>query len=445
MLGALGVLAAFIWLRDLRWYEELGDSLPILAALPVFIALGWPWRLHHDNWRIATAPALLAAVLFPLGIAFDSGLVLAVAWTTLLWSWIAGRVVVRPGSHLRKLMLLPLLAFPWLLTDLERLAWWFRLSGAASAGDLLAFAGFTVAREGTFLWANDFAVSVEPACSGVNGLQSMLLAGAALAYVKLKGSALFWWNLPLLVGAAWLANLLRIVTATAAGALMSPEAAARWVDPLHSFAGWLALCVVFLLCYLIFTMQEDAIARGKSGGRSWFVGKPWLELTLLVYACWCARGLVSTWIWTPFDRFAWLAFALWLLPAVWPPRETSSRAMPDWFRHCLLAAGLAALLLGNVADVNFLYHVALAAIVTSFSRRAGYVIWAVGALSWLPASGWVASRFGVDPAVFAAVRVAAGLVTAVWGLGIIYRKHRETEQPLIFGPKLVPEKARHVR
>jgi exosortase/archaeosortase family protein len=446
MLAVLAALAAFVWLRDLRWWDEAGDSLPILAALPIFFFLRRPWRWREEAWRLATAPAITAAILFPLGIAVDSGLVLAVAWTVLLWSWISARTVELPGQHTRQLLVLPLLAFPWILTDMERLAWWFRLSGASASADVLSFAGFHVVREGTYLWANDFAVSVEPACSGVNGLQSMLVAGAAIAYVKLKGSSLFWWNLPVLAGAAWLANLLRILTATSCGALMTPEAAERWVDPVHSFAGWLALCAGFIVCYFLFSVQERALAEHRAGRRSWFAGKPWLELTLLAYAGWCASGLVATWIWTPFDRLGWLAFAVWLLPLVAPARDAVGR-MPPWTRIGALAVGLGALLAGNVADVNFFYHVGLAAILTSFNRRRGYLLWAMGAVAWLPASGWFASRAGIDPSTFAFIRVFLASVATAWGLGLFSwaRRSSGSAQPIPVESALVAGKARHAR
>ena len=445
MAAALVLLAAFIWLRDLRWWDEAGDSLPILAALPLFVFLRRPWVWRDEPWRLRRAPSFAAAILFPLGIAFDSGLVLAVAWTALLWSWMSGRLEEQPGQHTRQLLILPLLAFPWILTDLERVAWWFRLSGAASSADVLAFAGFSVVREGTFLWANDFAVSVEPACSGVNGLQSMLVAGAAIAYVKLRGSALFWLNLPVLVGAAWLANLLRILTATACGALMTPDAAARWVDPVHSFAGWLAICAGFIVCYFLFSVQENALAERRAGGGSWWANKPWLELTLLGYACWCASGLVATWIWTPYDRFGWLAFAIWLLPIVWPPGD-SARVPRAWMRITLLAGAVAALLAGSVADVNAFYHAGLAAVLASFYRRPGVLIWLAGALSWLPASGWLATRAGIDPAVFAVGRVMIAAAAAAWGLGIFQRSKNESRGAApVFGPTAVAGKGTHVR
>lgn len=440
-LGALGALAAFVWLRDRRWWDDLGDSLPILVALPLFVGLRAPWAFRPAPWRLAPAPAFVAAALFPLGIVVDSGLVLALAWTALLGSWIYARVVESPAAATAKLLVLPVLAFPWLITDLERVAWWFRLSGAASAGAIMEFSGFSVVREGTLLWVNGFAVSVEPACSGVNGLQSILVAGAAVAWFKLRHTSLFWFNLPVLVGAAWGANLLRILAATWAGALLEPAVAARWVGPLHSFAGWLALCAVFVGCYALFTVEERAADRGWR----WLAERPWLEMILLASAAWSARGLVPTWVWTPYDRLGWLAFALWLAPVLRRPRAPHPQAMREGLRVSLLAAGLLTALLGRVADINFLHHASLAFLIASTSRRAGFVIWTAGAVAWMPVAGWIGSRLGFEPAAFAGLRVLVAGGAAVWGLGWLHRPRAQFATSGRTVLALVPGRADHAR
>lgn len=430
-LGLLLALAGFIWFRDTRWWDAAGDSLPLLAALPLFIWLRRPWQPRARGWRLHRGWLAAALTLFPLGIAFDSGLVLACGWTALLASWVQGRFVAPEGAATRQLLILPLLAFPWMITDLETIAWWFRLSGAAVTEQLMSLGSFPVVREGTYLSVNGFGVSVEPACSGVNGLQSMLVAGGAIAYWKLRGSALFWWNLPVLVGAAWLANLLRIVTATACGAFLAPETAAKWVDPVHSFAGWLALCLVFLLCCGVFAAQARWLARPRraAGADSPWLRLPWAEITLVAYGAWVTRGLWETWIWTPYDRLGWLAFFLWLLPVLWPGAAAWRGALSLWTRRLVLGAAVGFFLLGAAADINALHHAGLAAVIVSFARRPGYVFWAAGAIAWMPAAGWFGSRLGLDPAQFAVCRVLVAALAAAWGLGVL-RQELVARRPL---------------
>jgi len=329
ILGGLGALGVFIWTRDLRWWAAADDTVPILAALPLFYWLGRPWIATRAPLRLAQRPALLAAILFPLGIVADSGLVLAAGWTALLWSWLAGKFEQTPGAFRKKLLVLPLLSFPWLVTDFERVAWWFRLSGAVVTERLLSVFDVPVVREGTLLWCNHLAISIEPACSGVNGLQSMLVVGSALLYLKLSASRLYWWNLPLLAVAAWLAHVFRITTAALCGVFLSPEAAAQWVGPIHAFTGWLGLVGGFAVCYSGFSWQARWIARSRSGQRAAAgIAVPWMNLALLVYAAFCARGLVASWRWAPYDRLSWLAFLLWLIPLFWPGRGRLALVRP---------------------------------------------------------------------------------------------------------------------
>ncbi|MBU6402036.1 MAG: archaeosortase/exosortase family protein, partial [Verrucomicrobia bacterium] len=239
MLAVLVVLGGFIWLQDLGWLDAAGDTLPILTGLPLFAWLNRPWRLRSGGGWCEPRAALLAGILFPAGALLGSTLVLGASWTALLWSWLSARTEPRPQAA--KLLVLPLLSFPWLATDFERIGWWFRLSGAAATERVLTWCQFDVSRQGTLLSVAGFTVSVEPACSGVNGLQAMLIAGTVLAYLKLRTSRLFWGSLPLLILAAWAANVVRITVSALTGIGLNAEAAVQQVQRWHWATGWLAL------------------------------------------------------------------------------------------------------------------------------------------------------------------------------------------------------------
>lgn len=419
IIGALAVLAVFIWTRDLRWMDSAADSLALLVSFPVFWWLRRPWE-RKTGVRAPLGPgtALVAAGLFGAGIAADSGLVLAAAWTALLASWMSAVFVEPSGGSTRKLLLLPLLGFPWLLTDLESVAWWFRLSGAAATEHVLAWYGVPVEREGTLLWCNGLGVSVEAACSGVNGLQSMLVVGGALAYVHLGRSGWFWWNLPLLAGAAWLANTGRIVAASLCGVWLEPAAAQRWVGPVHDVAGWVSLCAIFVLCHFLFSAEASWIARRARAGATRHTRWP-VEALVLGYAMFCARAIVPSWRWTPYDQFGWLAFVIWLVPVWWALRRPPSAA-GGGLRYSLAATG--ALLAGAASDINALHHVGLALAVAAFHPPAGRWVWLVGAAAWMPAAGFVGSRFGVGPEQFGLCRLFVAVVAAVWSIGLAMRR-----------------------
>jgi exosortase/archaeosortase family protein len=433
MLGALAALAGFIWARDLRWWAASDDTLPILAALPLFYWLGRPWvGKVCAATLLASRPAVLAAVLFPLGIVADSGLILAAGWTALLWSWLAARFEESPGSSRRKLLVLPILSFPWLITDFETVAWWFRLSGAVITEKLLLLFNVPILREGTQLWCNHLAISVEPACSGVNGLQSMLVVGSALLYLKLRASHLFWWNLPLLAGAAWLAHVFRITTAALCGVVLSPEVAVRWVGPIHAFTGWLGLVAGFAVCYGWFSVQADWLAQPHAARRA-RPSLPWANLLLLAGAAFYARGLIASWRWTPYDQLAWLAFLIWLSPLSWAgsrPREYFSR------RHGgLLWVACGLFLAGAATDINAIHHAALAVVLAGLYRRdAGWLMWLLGAVAWMPAAGWLGSRFGIEPANFSCCRLALATATAVGGFA--WRRRRVRANSAKYPPRV---------
>ena len=416
MAGVLALLAAVLWLQALSWTRAAADTLPILVGLPLFVWLNRPWKFTTRAWELASRPALIGLVLFPIGSLLGSTLVLTAGWTALLWSWISTRTSVRDNPSASKLLVLAFLSFPWILTDLEGVGWWFRLSGAAVAERLLAWCQLDVARQGTYLSVAGFTLSVEPACSGLNGLEAMLIAGAALAYGKLGRTRLYWWNLPLLVAAAWAANLMRIVFTALWAIGLTGEEEIRRLGQFHLVVGWLALCVVFGLCWVLFSVQER-LTRQREGSRTarpirW----PRLEMVLLAYCGWRSAGLVGAWLDSPFDRLGWLAFLIWLLPLavqwrgrnLWPHQ---SEARKLW----LMGTGLALTFLGDLVDINFSHHLGLVLVLMSFAPRRCTALWGASLIAWLPASGWVGSRFGFDPTVFAFVRVA----TAVLGSALV--------------------------
>ncbi|MEW6305196.1 MAG: archaeosortase/exosortase family protein [Verrucomicrobiota bacterium] len=253
----LAFLGLYIWVRDLSWLDNAHDTWPILAGIPLFLGLTRPWSFA----RLETPPPVsqhvaVGVAFFLAGVLLDLAFLLALAWTCLLWAWIAARIPAGQARQAtaKKLLALPLLSFPWIAADLHSLGWIFRLTGAAAAEQFFALLHFDVLRQGTHLWVGGDAISVDAACSGLNGLQAIFIAGTTLAYLKLKDSRRYWWSFPILFGAAWLANTLRIVML----ALFSVQTDWNISNGLvHALAGWLALCLAFGICWFIFTFQEQ--------------------------------------------------------------------------------------------------------------------------------------------------------------------------------------------
>ena len=254
---ALGLFlyAAFIWFRDTVWISTSDDTLPILVAIPLFFWIGSPWDFRDTPLPYSRKLFIAAVLLFLSGIALNLTFLLTVSWCLLLWNWISSHVTEGMLSDAKKLMILPLMAFPWIALDANRLGWWFRLSGAWATEHFFSILGADVTREGTLLVVNQVPISVEVACAGLNTLQSMLIAGSAVCYLILGNTNRYWFNIPLLFGMAWLANTLRIILITAAAVWISTKFAK---GNFHVLGGWMVILFMFALCWLIFSLQEPS-------------------------------------------------------------------------------------------------------------------------------------------------------------------------------------------
>jgi exosortase len=245
--------ACFIWLRDTTWMTSSDDTLPILVAIPLFYWMGSPWKFKENRDPITIHQIAICVLLFLLGIVLNITLILTISWTYLLWIWLSSRLPQEKLSSVKKLLVLPMMAFPWVSLDADRIGWWFRLSGAWAAAHFFSLVGAQVTREGTTLVVNQMPISVEVACAGLNTLQSMIIAGSVVAYLTLGNSSRYWWNLPLLVVVSWLANTTRIILISIAALVISPKFA---LGNFHQFGGWAILVLMFCLCWLIFSLQE---------------------------------------------------------------------------------------------------------------------------------------------------------------------------------------------
>lgn len=249
----LVVYAAFIWLRDTTWTTSSDDTIPILAAIPLFAWLGKPWNLTYDSRPASPLAMGGAIILFLAGITLNLTLLLALSWTLLVWAWLSRRVPESKLDALKKLLIILIFAFPWITLDFTAIGWWFRLSGAWVVGYLYHSFGQEVFQEGTNILINNVPFSVEVACAGLNTLQSMIIAGIAIDYLLLGNTDRYWYNLPLLIVMAWLANTIRIFILVSTALTVNVNFA---TGPFHYIGGWLVILLMFGLCWWIFAIQE---------------------------------------------------------------------------------------------------------------------------------------------------------------------------------------------
>ncbi|GAB4235224.1 MAG: hypothetical protein Tsb0021_14700 [Chlamydiales bacterium] len=252
----LFLLALFIWLRNLIWVSSADDTLPVLIAIPIFIWLGSPWKFKDSLPHFATTSVIIAIVIFLTGIALNYTVLLAISWTLLLWTWLSPRLEHDSLHRVQKLLVLPLLAFPWITLDAEVIGWWFRLTGAWATGVFFSLIGIDVAQQGTDLVVEGIPMSVAAACSGINTLQSMLIAGTISAYLILGNTLIYWLAFPQLILLAWIANTLRIIVLASAALLWGP---AFSMGLFHTWGGWFIIIGMFLLSWFLFALEETLV------------------------------------------------------------------------------------------------------------------------------------------------------------------------------------------
>jgi exosortase len=189
------------------------------------------------------------------GVVGDSTVLLSAGWIAFLDAFQFAFLERTP----RRFLILPFLGFPWLTQNLESLGWLFRYTGAGAVQLLFTLLGMTVHREGTLLLIGNLPLSIEPACAGLNVLQSMLIVGCLLICTRIPGGWRFWLALCLLVPLAWAANTFRIFMLGCAGLIFGSDFARGWF---HQWGGWLVLCLMFLLCERVLSLF--AVKRGSA-------------------------------------------------------------------------------------------------------------------------------------------------------------------------------------
>lgn len=116
-------------------------------------------------------------------------------------------------------------------------------------------------------------------------------------------------------------------------------------------------------------------------------------LAVCLYAAWESRGLAVAWFNSPYDRFDFFAFLVWVFPVALAVLCSDS-ASPLFLCGALVFSGAGVVLDMNVLD-NAGLAIALAAFIPNIrSNRAVQAVWLTGAVSWMPALGWFLNSDG---------------------------------------------------
>lgn len=152
---------------------------------------------------------------------------------------------------------------------------------------------------------------------------------------------------------------------------------------------------------------------------------PVLEAIILLFAVVLSRGLWTGWRDAPYDRLAWLAFLIWFAPLIvlW------ARERQSWRRHgdpWMLAAAMALLVLGVLADINAISYGGLACAIVALVpwmpwwRR---LLWLGVSVCWMPAFGYFLNILPIPVVlVLRQVLAIAGAMCILWRRGVPMRK-----------------------
>lgn len=152
---------------------------------------------------------------------------------------------------------------------------------------------------------------------------------------------------------------------------------------------------------------------------------PCLELTVVGYGIWQSRNLAEAWLHSPFDRWGWLAFLIWLTPLVLSKvRAPSESRQSTKDRNCFLA-GLLLTFLGDLGSFNVSRNVGLGLILLGFAPVQGCT-WMAGLCSgaWMPALGWFGSQASLGPVAMSVLRLGIAVLGTIYALGVL-RQRRE--------------------
>jgi exosortase len=228
------------------WWMARADLAALRAADPRPSVWGW----------VALVPATLA---YALGLLLADATVLGLALVAAL----AALVLQRFGAAgLRRLafplaFLLFMVPIPTAL--LTPVVTQLQLSVSGWAVDLLHAAGYSVLQEGNVvLLPGDERLFVSEACSGITSIVTLLPLGVVLAHFTQPAGWRRWLLVSLVVPAAMLGNLLRVIgTVVGARAYGVPVVTA---GPVHDLAGVLTF---LLACGLV--IAAGLLLRARAG------------------------------------------------------------------------------------------------------------------------------------------------------------------------------------
>ena len=242
-----------VYIKDLGWLHSNPDGYSALLALPLFYYMFKKYIRGIPNYDLSNRIFTLSLMAFGLGFLADSTLLCSLAWST-AFIYSLKTYTTLPFSHLQKTIPMVSLLFPWCLTDLTTLGWYFRLSAAYIVSTCAKGLDYNVINSGTSLLVNSQSIFITPECSGIKTLQFIFLIGSIGLWYLYKHHSLFYLSLLLLLPLAWLVNTTRVVSIVSVSLSTENEMIRNLV---HSCSGpLLILLLVFMPLRYLFQCQS---------------------------------------------------------------------------------------------------------------------------------------------------------------------------------------------
>jgi exosortase/archaeosortase family protein len=383
---------AFIWYIPTGG-KDLLEQAPIALGLLILYLLGTPWEQEDSS---TTPPPswsklFLTTFLTLLAIASENTFFNTLLLTYWFILWRKRYLTKETQQRTAPLLVLFFLAFPWVNRDLEFVGWWFRYSAASLSSSLWSGFGFETHQQGTNVLIGTINLFVEPACSGLNTLQALLMAGTIAAYSLFGATRRFWWNLLIIPLAAWLSNFLRVVLLTALALVTTPSEIS---ETAHALVGLITILFCYLLAYAFFEGQVAPKDVSKAPSLVSIFHLDALHYVLLGSSLVASSSILYAWKQSPFDEYSPVACAIWLTPILLD-RVSKKNHIAFPMRWGLVA--VTCLLVGYSISINAVLHLAL--VISLFNAKQNHCtpiaewVWRAGAISWLPLFGIFFSPF----------------------------------------------------
>jgi len=140
---------------------------------------------------------------------------------------------------------------------------------------------------------------------------------------------------------------------------------------------------------------------------------PLVGLAVPLFCAWQARDLINAWRHSPHDRLGWLALLVWLAPVA--RRIAGKKRAELSASFILMGAAIGCGLAGELTELHFLGHVALALALAGWLKISfRSLAWLLTAVAWMPVFGWWLAP--VSEALILPLRLALALAGAfcVW-------------------------------